>query len=49
MIADPRVMPDIALMKAFVDDAFAELKRRCVEHSAEKAVQEPALKSASGR
>ena len=48
MTADPRVMPDVALMKAFVDDAFAELKRRCVEHSAEKARQEPALKSASG-
>jgi WS/DGAT/MGAT family acyltransferase len=49
MAADPRVMPDVALMKAFVDDAFAELKRRCVEHSAQKAGQEPALKSASGR
>jgi len=48
MIAEPRVMPDVALMKAFVDDAFAELKRRCVGHSAEKAGQEPALKSASG-
>ncbi len=49
MAADPRVMPDVALMKAFVDDAFAELKRRCVEHSAENAGPEPALKSASGR
>ena len=49
MMAEPRVMPDVALMKAFVDDAFAELKRRCVEHSAEKAGEEPALKSASGR
>ena len=49
MVADPRVMPDVALMKAFVDEVFAELKRRCVEHSAEKAGLEPALKSASGR
>jgi len=49
MTADPRVMPDVALMKAFVDDAFAELKRRCVGHSAEKARHEPALKSASAR
>jgi len=48
MMADPRVMPDVALMKAFVDDAFAELKRRCAEKSAEQAAQEPALKSASG-
>ena len=49
MTADPRVMPDVALMKAFVDDVFAELKRRCVGHSAEKTRHEPALKSVSGR
>ena len=48
MMADPRVMPDVALMKAFVDDAFAEMKRRCAEKSAEKAEQEPERKSASG-
>jgi WS/DGAT/MGAT family acyltransferase len=48
MIAEPRVMPDVALMKAFVDDAFAELKRRAAGHSAEKARHEPVLKSASG-
>jgi diacylglycerol O-acyltransferase len=48
LMADPRVMPDVALMKAFVDDAFAELKRRCAEKSAEKAEQEPERKSASG-
>jgi len=35
-------------MKAFVDDAFAELKRRCAEKAAEKAEQEPERKSASG-
>ncbi len=46
MMAEPRLMPDVALMKAFVDDAFAELKRRCVGDSAEKARQELALKSA---
>ncbi len=49
LIADPRVMPDVALMKAFVDDAFMELKRRCAVHSAETAAPEPALRSASGR
>ena len=48
MMADPRVMPDVALMKAFVDDAFAELKRRCVEKSAEASSEEPERKSASG-
>jgi hypothetical protein len=48
LMADPRVMPDVALMKAFVDDAFAELKRRCAEKSAENADPEPARKSASG-
>jgi diacylglycerol O-acyltransferase len=48
MMADPRVMPDVALMKAFVDDAFAELKRRCAEKSAEKASEEPERRSASG-
>lgn len=29
MIAEPRVMPDVALMKRHVDEAFEELKRRC--------------------
>jgi len=48
MMADPRVMPDVALMKAFVDDAFAEMKRRCAEKTAEKAEQEPERQSASG-
>jgi WS/DGAT C-terminal domain len=49
LMADPRVMPDVALMKAFVDDAFADLKRRCAEKSAEQA--EPVLErqSAAGR
>ncbi|HUY26251.1 MAG TPA: wax ester/triacylglycerol synthase family O-acyltransferase [Candidatus Binataceae bacterium] len=28
MMAEPRLMPDVALMRAFVDDAFAELRRR---------------------
>ena len=48
MMADPRVMPDVALMKAFVDDAFAEMKRRCAEKSAEKAELEPERQLASG-
>jgi len=46
LMAEPHVMPDVALMKAFIDEAFAELKRRCVEHSASRAEPEPALKSA---
>jgi hypothetical protein len=48
MMADPRVMPDVALMKAFVDDAFAEMKRRCAEKAAETAQQEPERQAASG-
>jgi diacylglycerol O-acyltransferase / wax synthase len=48
MMADPRVMPDVALMKAFVDDAFAEMKRRCAEKAAESAEQEPERQLASG-
>src|SRR5271156_876610 len=48
LMADPRVMPDVALMKAFVDDAFAELKRRCVQKSMEASSEEPERKSASG-
>ena len=47
MMAEPRVMPDVALMKAFVDDAFAELKRRCAERSAPSVEHEPSLRSAS--
>jgi diacylglycerol O-acyltransferase / wax synthase len=40
MICEPRLMPDVALMKAFVDEAFAELKRRSVEQAgfAERAL-----------
>jgi diacylglycerol O-acyltransferase / wax synthase len=48
MMADPRVMPDVALMKAFVDDSFAEMKRRCAEKAAETAQQEPERQAASG-
>ncbi len=47
MMAEPRVMPDVALMKAFVDDAFAELKRRCAELSPPSVEQEPRLQSVS--
>jgi diacylglycerol O-acyltransferase / wax synthase len=46
MMSDPRIMPDVALMKAFADDAFAELKQRCAEKSAETASPQLALKSA---
>lgn len=47
LMAEPRVMPDVALMKAFVDDAFAELKRRCAELSPPSVEQEARLQSAS--
>jgi diacylglycerol O-acyltransferase / wax synthase len=30
MVADPHLLPDIGLMKFFVDEAFVELKKRCV-------------------
>ncbi len=29
MSADPNLMPDVSLMKFFVDEVFAELKDRC--------------------
>ena len=48
LMADPRVMPDVALMKAFVEDAFSELKRRCAEKTAEQAEPEPERRSATG-
>src|SRR5216683_6032706 len=47
MMAEPRVMPDVALMKVFVDDAFAELKRRCAEKAAPRSERESGLESAS--
>jgi diacylglycerol O-acyltransferase len=37
MIADPNLMPDVALMKFFVDEAFGELKARCQEQADESA------------
>jgi hypothetical protein len=46
-MAEPRVMPDVALMKAFVDDSFAELKQRCAEKSAPSVEHEPGLRSVS--
>ena len=48
MMAEPRMMPDVALMKAFVDDAFAELKRRGEEKSAPSATSGENLKTAAG-
>ena len=47
MMAEPRVMPDVALMKAFVDDAFEELKRRCAAKSAPGVERDAGLESAS--
>ncbi|MGH7812575.1 MAG: WS/DGAT domain-containing protein, partial [Candidatus Binataceae bacterium] len=42
MIAAPAVMPDVALMKRFAEDAFADLKRRCAERIAENEPAEEA-------
>src|ERR1700687_4152231 len=47
MMAEPRVMPDVALMKVFVDDAFAELKRRCAAKAARASERDAGLESAS--
>jgi hypothetical protein len=33
LMAEPRMMPDVALMRAFVDETFAELRRRCYEEA----------------
>ncbi|MGC1677913.1 MAG: wax ester/triacylglycerol synthase family O-acyltransferase [Candidatus Binataceae bacterium] len=33
MMSEPRLMPDVALMRAFVDDAFADLRRRGQERA----------------
>jgi diacylglycerol O-acyltransferase len=34
--AEPRVMPDVELMRSYVDDAFVELRRRCEERVREE-------------
>src|SRR6267142_1564463 len=47
MMAEPRVMPDVALMKAFVDDAFAELKARCAAKAEPASERDAGLESAS--
>src|SRR5713226_7399676 len=47
MMAEPRVMPDVALMKAFVDDAFAELKARCAAKAETASERDAGLQSAS--
>ena len=44
---EPRVMPDVALMKAFVDDAFEELKRRCAAKAEPGVERDAGLESAS--
>jgi hypothetical protein len=40
-------MPDVALMKAFVDDAFEELKRRCAAKAEPSRERDAGLESAS--
>lgn len=47
MMAEPRVMPDVALMKVFVDDAFAELKARCAAKAEPGVERDAGLESAS--
>jgi hypothetical protein len=47
MMAEPRVMPDVALMKAFVDDAFEELKARCAAKAEPSRERDAGLESAS--
>ncbi|HEY6418540.1 MAG TPA: wax ester/triacylglycerol synthase family O-acyltransferase [Candidatus Binataceae bacterium] len=44
MVAEPRLMPDVALMKSFVEEAFTELKRRC-DDAATVAPGAPAIKA----
>jgi diacylglycerol O-acyltransferase len=39
--AEPRVMPDVELMRSYVDDAFAELRRRCEERAGAGAAAAP--------
>jgi diacylglycerol O-acyltransferase / wax synthase len=39
MMAEPRVMPDVELMKRYVDEAFAELKHRCEEQLGESVAE----------
>jgi hypothetical protein len=40
-------MPDVALMKVFVDDAFEELKRRCAAKAEPASERDAGLESAS--
>ncbi|HLX36705.1 MAG TPA: WS/DGAT domain-containing protein, partial [Candidatus Binataceae bacterium] len=49
MSADPNLMPDVSLMKFFVDEVFAELKERALAAHAEKeAAAAPAHAAAAG-
>ena len=49
MSADPNLMPDVSLMKFFVDEVFAELKERAQAAQAEKeAASAPAQAAAAG-
>ena len=47
--AEPRVMPDVELMRSYVDDAFAELRRRCEERRGEAAAATPPVSIAAAR
>jgi diacylglycerol O-acyltransferase / wax synthase len=47
--AEPRVMPDVELMRSYVDDAFAELRRRCEERAAETAAVAAPVSIAAAR
>ncbi|MDO8434585.1 MAG: wax ester/triacylglycerol synthase family O-acyltransferase [Candidatus Binatus sp.] len=47
MMGEPRVMPDVALMKEFVDEAFAELKERCADASQATVAQMKGSESAN--
>jgi hypothetical protein len=42
MMSDPNLMPDVALMKFYVDEAFAELKKRAQAEEPAAAMQSAA-------
>ena len=48
MSADPNLMPDVSLMKFFVDEVFAELKDRAQAALAEKEAATPAAEHLGG-
>jgi diacylglycerol O-acyltransferase / wax synthase len=44
--AEPRVMPDVELMRSYVDDAFVELRRRCEERMRDEAPAQASVAAA---